>query len=361
MHIGSEPFHARTIELEGSTIALADVNGDERVDLVSAGRRLTVHLGDGAGGLRSHSNAPAGAQPVDFALADVNEDGRVDILIANHETDYLTLLVGDGRGGLAPADPSPLRVDVDPHPHAVAAADLDGDERPDLLVDHSPRGARTRGLRTDPGGVLVRRALGDGLFEPTGVVMESGGVPYRGFALGDLNGDGRPDLVTPLDREIGVLLNTSESGRISFRRLPPVAADTPFVVRLGDLNADGHLDVISGAGEESSLVEVFMGDGRGGFAAAEQSPMRFARGGKNIELGDFNGDGVIDAAVVAYRSDEVLIVLGGAEFLETTFLPAGQAQPWGLAAGDLNADGADDLVVAGAGSRQGRVYLSQRP
>ncbi len=356
--IGSATFESHMIDVEGSTVGIADVNGDGRMDILSAGRRLSVRLGDGAGGLRAPMHAPAGDQPSDLAFADVNQDGHIDIVIANHETHYAMVLVGDGRGGFTPGPHSPLAVDVDPHPHDVGLADMDGDGLVDLLVDHSPRGPADPGLRRDAGGVLVMRGLGDGRFESPGEVFESGGVPYRGFAVGDLNADGRFDLVTPHGRDLGVLLNQSEPGRVSFERGNPISATSPFLVMLADFDADGAMDIISAAGEDSARVEVFLNDGRGGFEPAPQSPFQHARGGKNVALGDFNGDGVMDAVVSAYRSTDVLIILGGRQALETARVPAGHDHPWGLAAGDLNGDGMDDLLIVGDGVQRGQLYMS---
>lgn len=358
VRIGGAAFTARTLAVEGSTIAVTDVNGDERMDVVSAGRRLAVQLGDGAGGLRPGDRLAAGENPTDFAFADTNEDGKIDLVVANHDVHYVTILLGDGRGGFRPAEHSPLAVDVDPHPHAVGAADLDGDGRADLMVDHSPRGRPTPGMRRDSGGVLVMPGVGGGRFSSRGKVFECGGVPYRGFAVGDVNGDERPDVVTPNDRNAGVLLNTSEPGKISFERGEPIEATSPFVVKLGDFNDDRNVDAIIAAGEESPLVQVFLGDRRGGFEAATESPMRLANGGKNIVIGDFSGDGITDAAVSAYRSARVMIVLGGAKSLETAMVAAGHDHPWGLAAGDLNGDDVDDLIIVGDGARRGTLYLS---
>lgn len=75
------------------------------------------------------------------------------------------------------------------------------------------------------------------------------------------------------------------------------------------------------------------------------SPFRFARGGKNLVVGDFNGDGLDDAAVAAWQSTDVMIIIGGADPDVAGMVP-GLAHPWGLAAADLNGDGRDDLIVA---------------
>jgi hypothetical protein len=190
VRVGKAVFDVRSVEVEGVVVAFADADGDGNLDVVSAGEQLAVLLGDGAGGLRPGARVAAGEYPSDLAFADLNADGALDVVIANHDVHYVTVLLADGDGGLAPAAHSPLAVDVDPHPHAVGLADLDGDGRVDLLVDHSPRGRRTEGLRSDAGGVLVMPGLPEqdgGRFESPGTVFESGGAPYRGFALGDLD------------------------------------------------------------------------------------------------------------------------------------------------------------------------------
>lgn len=357
--IGGSAFEARSITVEGTAVAIADLNGDGRLDVISANTALCVRHGDGTGRFADTVRAEPGEHPSDFAFGDFDADGDVDVVIANHDVHYVSILLSDEGGDYAPAEHSPMAVDVDPHPHSVRAADLDGDGRSDLLIDHSPRGRPSAALRSDPGGVLVMRGLDNARFETPGRVFAAGGVPYRGFEVGDINGDGRPDVVLPHDREVGILLNTSEDSRIAFERGVPVPADSPFIVKLGDVNADGRLDLCVAGGEDSTQVEIFYGNGQGGFSAAAGSPMHLGRGGKNMVIGDFNGDGCDDVAVSAYWSPQIMIVIGGRESLQAARVPAGHDHPWGLAAGDVNADGRDDLIVVGEGSRQGRLYLSR--
>lgn len=348
VEVGGVEFVARNLTVEGAAVAAADFDRDGHQDLVCAGQpRLTIFRGDGKGNLDPLSRVPGGENPVDFAIADLDEDGNLDIAVANHDTDYLTILLGDGSGAFRPAGNSPLRIEVRPHPHAVRAVDVDVDGHVDLVVDH--RDAR---------GYLVLRGLGEGRFASPGTLVEGGGDPYRGMAIGDIDGDGRPDLVAPNPTAVGVLLNAADE-RIAFVRAEPVAAAAPFAVDLGDFNGDDRLDLIVASGEGSPLVEIFFGDGRGGFEQASGSPFRLAPGAKDVAVGDFDGDGIEDAAVSSYRSSEVLVLLGGRDSFRTGSFPAGE-HPWGLAAADLNEDGIDDLVIADDATIRATVFLSIR-
>ncbi len=345
--IGGVDFVQQSYEVgEGEpAVAFADLDNDGHQDLVvasSSRNDLTILRGDGHGGLTIVGRVPAGENPTDVTAADINGDGIIDLAVANHETSYLTLLVGDGHGGFHPASNSPLTINVEPHPHAVRVEDLDGDGHVDLIVDHRARG-----------GLLVLRGLGQGAFDTPGTVVGVGGDPYLGLAAGDLNGDSRLDLVTPNPDEVGVLLSTGSSG-MGFRRAPPVGAASPFGVALADFDGDGLLDLIAASDGGASLAEIFLGDGRGGFREAGTAPFRMAAGAKNIAVGDVNGDGVGDALVSSWNSD-LLVVLGASY---QAFRLHGIENPWGLAVVDLNQDGKDDLVIADGVRSLVTVYLS---
>lgn len=343
---GAPGWIPHTIRVDGAAVALAELDHDGLPDLVSAGEpELTIWRGDGQGGFTALSRVPGGEQPVDFALVDLNSDGQVDIVAANHDTHYLTILLGDGVGSFLPAPNSPLRIDVQPHPHAVRAADFDQDGLLDLVVDHRDRE-----------GLLVLRGLGGGRFERPGQVFGVGGDPYRGMAVGDLNGDGKPDLVTPNPAEIGVLLNASQV-ELAFKLAGPVEAESPFAVDLGDFNGDGRLDLVAASDEGSDRVALFWGDGLGGFTPAGNAPFRFAPGAKKIAVGDWNGDGLDDAAISSYQSSQIFLIYGGEGQLTTGRLPAGN-HPWGLAAADLNQDGRDDLVVGDDTDRAAFIFVN---
>lgn len=347
--VGDVEFERRTVSVvDGQKEAAAgEVNGDGFADVVIVGNdQGTILTGDADGAVEVQTRVPAGSRPAGPDLADLDGDGHVDIAVANHETHHLTLLQGDGSGGFQASPHSPLTISVEPHPHAVRAADLDADAQVDLIVDH--RAGE---------GLLVLRGTGDGEFVSPGTLVEGGGDPYRGMAVGDLNGDAHFDLVTPNPDGVGVLLNTSAS-QLGFSKSTIGTDGGPFAVDLGDLNGDGQLDVITALDEGSSLVQVFLGDGRGAFREAEDSPFRLAAGGKMIAGGDFNGDGVDDAAIACWNASEVLLLLGGANSIDTATLPV-QGNAWGPAAADLNGDMVDDLVVPDAASDRVALFVSR--
>lgn len=332
-------FDIRRVEVgfEPADVLVVDWDGDGHLDLLVSGEGRIVQLrGDGAGHFELNASAAAGENPVDIVSGDLNEDGRLDIVVANHETDFLTLLIG-GAEGLDSGKSQRLQLDVSPHPHAVAVEDMNGDGHLDIVVDDRDRER-----------LLVYAGSGDGSFD-LNEGIDVGGDPYRGMTVADANGDGHVDVITPNPRSVSVQTGDGQGGFVhgfvlESRDMPP------FSTAAGDFNGDGLRDIASGSGESQGEVRVWLGLDEDGYSPASSSPYRIAEGPTAMTVSDVNSDGVDDIVVVSYVGNGLAILLGG-DPVEVIRIGL-EDNPWNVASGDLNEDGLMDLVTTNdSGSR----------
>lgn len=139
------------------------------------------------------------------------------------------------------------------------------------------------------------------------------GLAPNSIAIGDFNGDGRPDLaVSNLNSDDVTLLRGRGDG--TFISLGAViVGSSPTSVKFEDFNGDGMLDLAVARNgpppRSSGFVAVLLGNGNGSF----QPAVSYATGGSNassLAVGDFNGDGVVDLAVTQAGSNNVSVLLG---------------------------------------------------
>lgn len=349
--IGGKPFLMQPLQLGRGqhAVAAADFDADGNLDLAVTNAddaEVAIFRGNGRGAFEPAATHRAGANPNDVVARDFDGDGSLDLIIANHETTYVTLLQGRGDGTFRSASASPLQVSVSPHPHTVAVEDLDRDGVPDIIVDH--REGR---------GLMVMRGLKGGRFQPRGDIVAVGGDPYLGFAVGDVNGDGRPDLVSPNENDVAVVLSDTQRARFSSPVFLPMPR--PFAVALGDFNRDSYVDVVAASESGDSGVQIFLGT-RSGIPAKTPSARWSLKGGaKRIAVGDINGDGTQDV-VIANWTAELRVAFGGQLQKEMLDVPLGTLRnPYALIIEDLNKDGRGDLVVTDGTLPIAVVYWSQ--
>jgi hypothetical protein len=185
---------------------------------------------------------------------------------------------------------------------------------------------------------------GDGTIGPAAVVA-TGGFSHWGLATGDVNRDGKPDLVlagpTP-NQEVGVLLGL---GNGSFAPLQTYSTGNAAARgnALADFNEDGYLDVVVAS---QNAVFLLAGNGDGTFQTYSSFPTG-GLDGYNLAVGDFSGDNHLDLAVTNHTSGTLSVLLGDGlgSFGSPTTYPASGNTPTAVAAGDLDKDGDLDLAV----------------
>jgi hypothetical protein len=337
VHAPGSPFRLGD---KPNDLAVADANGDGSPDLLSVNagdRALGVLLGNGRGGFRPASGSPfAASEPLHLlAAADFNSDKRIDVAATGHDSSGVTILLGDGNGGftVAPGSPFAAFVGVKPHNHGLAAGDVNGDGKQDLTVGHQ-----------DIGAIAV--LLGDG----RGGFAAAQGSPSRigrGFyphALGDMNGDGRVDVVAPdiLGSAIVVALGDGRGGFAVANGSPFRVKPRPFFVLLEDINGDSRLDVIA-THDDIDDVAVLLGDGRGGLSAAPG--FHAGHRGWTTAAADLDADGRKDLLIAGMQGVKGFLGNGKGGFTPSPeWSMTAPRATWKLAVADVTRDGKPDVA-----------------
>ena len=345
---GDGTFQAQKIIFPGlnvsvDAIAIADLNRDGKADLAftlqdeSGNSTLAVALGNGDATFSTPALYPVGGFE-SLAVGDVNGDGIPDIV-----TSGVSILFGDGKGAF------PRRLDYLVNSDgAVILTDIDGDGRMDIVLAEGNPLAMTAGL-------MVLFGWDNGTYFGPQVSLVPGAVVPQGLAAADFNGDNIPDLVYWYGANTISILKGAGDGSFTPGAQYQLAANSyPVRITIADFNHNGKPDFAMTTGNPAS-VAVFLGKGDGTFEAPLNTAAPAGLG--ELVAGDFNGDGKLDLAVVERGGnygpeDAVLIFLGRGDgtFASPVAYPAGPVTS-SIGVGDFNGDGKLDLAIMNAGSQ----------
>ncbi|MFQ5720005.1 MAG: FG-GAP repeat domain-containing protein, partial [Acidobacteriota bacterium] len=288
--------------------AAADLDGDGILDLVGSRHhfdQVAILPGNGDGTFAFHRQVSVGNQPGDVLAADLDGDGLAELVVARPEVssikggvDDVAILRGEPTGDFTLLGTHAVGVD----PNDLATGDFDDDGITDLAVAN--RGWPVLGSEGD---VSILLGQGDGGFKneirvatggqaqaiAVGEVGDEVTVGHNVTLHGDLDGDGHQDLVVARDERDAAILVRLGNGDGTFRSPPRFAGeDQAFDVAIADFNQDGKPDVVfvdpsSFKGVASVFIQLGNGDGT-------LAPPAFFKGGDHsltLAVDDFNGDG----------------------------------------------------------------------
>src|SRR3989441_5164964 len=346
------------------SLAVADVNGDGKPDVVVANQCASSDCTNGTVGVlfgkgnstfgRVVSYESGGYQASWVAVADVSGDGRPDLLVANqcassnncaNGTIGVLLQNADGSFQTAVSYPSGGY-----YAYSLGVSDVNGDGKPDLVVANQC--ATNSSCANGIVGVLLGN--GDGTFQPA-LAFSSGGKFAFSVAIADVNGDGKPDLLianeyaSTANQSTGTVAVLLGNGDGTFQ--PAVTYGSGgqyfYTVAIADVNGDGRPDLLLAnqcaiGGCTGGTLGVLLGNGDGTFQPAVISSIPQASGGQQLAIADFDGNGTLDVASGAGN----FLLLGNGDGTFQPPLILGADGP-GIAVGDFNLDGTPDLAVGG--------------
>jgi hypothetical protein len=318
----------------GDDVRLADFNRDGRLDVATLGETYGTIAVMLTGGSTVTLTAPTSGG---WLSDDFNRDGNPDLLsVAGYPSSSIGAYLGDGRGRFtaAPRTSTPMSA------YRAAAGDLNGDAAPDVVLSGSWGS-----------GWALQVLMGTG----SGTFNASTPIPVSDFAAGllvhDLNGDGKADVAALMYRgRLEVSYGDGAGGFTSVKTFAVNPNNIPTSISVGDLNRDGRIDlVVSSDAQMAVLLATADGLGAPAYLAGVNGNW------SGPAVADVNGDGLLD---ITTDSGAILFGNGDGTFGAPSRFDFG-GNSIGVRVADFNADGVPDVIVGGT-LGEANVFLNSR-
>ena len=301
-----------------NSVAIGDVDGDGKPDLIvtnTTDNTVSVLRNTASSGsittssFAAHVDFATGTSPQSVAIGDLDADGKLDLAIANFSTNVSVLRNTSSIGSISFA--AKLDIAVGGGSQSIAIGDLDGDGKLDLAL---ARGGLEVLRNTSSVGSISFAAY---------VSFTSGAVPYS-VAIGDLDGDGKPDIAIAnyVSATVSVFRNTATSGNLdnsSFTsKVDFVTSSGTASLAIGDFDGDGKPD-LAAISNTNSKVSILRNTATSGTITTGSFAVKvdFATGTypNGVAIGDLDGDGRPD--VVTANNANTVSVLRNADIPTT--------------------------------------------
>ena len=302
-----------------------------------------------------------GNAPGSVEVGDFNNDNYPDIVVASETDSSIKILMGDGRGRFTESGNSPFFAGG--LPNDISIADFNTDHNLDLAIANHERKYLTVLLGNGKGNFAAAQ----------GSPFPTEGIPHvHGVATGDFNDDGRLDLVTDswgndnVEIIFGDKVQLFKSQRVFLK-----TGKRPYQrVRAADLNGDGICDIVT-TNTEANTASVLIANGKGGFHESPGSPFACGDNPFGLAIGDVNADGKADLAIINSpgsmgegKGQNGLTVLLGDGTGKFTIMKGSPYEagkiPNRIAIGDVNGDGVNDIVTSDNNSNKIYLFLMGR-